>query len=187
MNTKLEALQNNGTPEQRKRFKRINIIFNAVKDLGFGSLRAGIIQQYAKSWGLSTITVNKYVRYGKQMEEEAQAQKIELGNDGSMGTIGKVVVEEVLDTDFEFEPPTPPEGLKTAQEYVKAIGGLTVDNFGYADPTWPWEGASVQIEQMTNNEVVIHMTVTISQEQMIETVLGLMTKSNIGFSSKLIG
>ena len=185
MNTQLEALKNTGTPEQKKRFKRIDTIYKAVKDLGYGSLRAGIIQQYAKSWKLATVTVNKYARYGEQMAEEALER--EQQNDGSMGMMGKVVIEEALEPDFEYEPSTPPEGLSTAEEYIKSIGGGSVDNFGHADPTWPWEGANLQIEQFENNKVVIHMTVTISQEQMIETVLGLMNKSNIGFSSKLIG
>ena len=180
MNTKLEALHNTGTPEQKKRFKRIDTIYNAVKDLGYGSLRAGIIQQYAKSWKLATVTVNKYARYGEQMAEEALERKQQ--NDGSMGMMSKVVIEEDM-------PSTAPEGLQEAQEFVESIGGVTVDNFGHADPTWPWEGlsgASIQIEQM-ERDVVIHMTVTISQEEMVDTILGLMTKSNIGFTSKLIG
>ena len=187
MNTQLEALKNTGTPEQKKRFKRIDTIYKAVKDLGYGSLRAGIIQQYAKSWKLATVTVNKYARYGEQMAEEALER--EQQNDGSMGMMGKVVIEEALEPDFEYEPSTPPEGLSTAEEYIKSIGGVSVDNFGHADPTWPWEGlsgASIQIEQM-ERDVVIHMTVTISQEEMVDTILGLMTKSNIGFTSKLIG
>lgn len=158
------------TPTQATRQIIQGHVYDTLKEMPKRSAkRSKLVKSLAKRYKLATVTINKYFR--------CEAERLE----------NEITFVEIPDTDVEYAPDTPPEGLSSAQEYVKAIGGISVDNFGHADPTWPWEGANLQIEQFEDNKVVIHMTVTISQEQMIETVLGLMNKSNIGFHSKLIG
>ena len=174
------ATESKETPIQRARGIVQRAIYDSMKDMVKGTAKRGKeVIKLAKRYKLARVTVNKYFRQEEQRIATAIAE--------FEATPNLEPEIEFEDTDFEYTPNVPPEGLKDAAEYVRRIGGVTVDNFGHEDPTWPWEGANVQIEQMENNEVVIHMTVTISQEQMIETVLGLMTKSNIGFTSKLIG
>jgi hypothetical protein len=174
------ATESKETPIQRARGIVQRAIYESMKDMVKGTAKRGkVVIQLAKRYKIARVTVNKYFR-----QEELRIATAIAEFEATPNLEPEIEFE---DTDFEYAPNVPPEGLKDAAEYVRRVGGFKVDNFGTGDATWPWEGASVEIEQMTNNEVVIHMTVTISQEQMIETVLGLMTKSNIGFTSKLIG
>ena len=160
------------TPTQEARQVIQGHIYETLKDLPRSAKRGKLVKTLSKRYGLSTVTINRYFR--NEAERLVHERRI-----GAPAPEAPAPAPDV--------PGATPEGMDSAQEYIKAIGGLSVDNFGHADPSWPWEGANVQIEQMTNNEVVIHLTVTISQEQMIDTILGLMTKSNRGFHTKLIG
>ena len=186
------ATQSKATPIQNARAIVRRAVYESMKDMVKGTTKRGkMVQTLAKRYKIAAVTVNKYFRI-EELRVAEEAKYPTLGIDLMMCRQGEkqeapISFEEIDADDFEYTPSKPPEGLKDAAEYVRRVGGFKVDNFGTGDATWPWEGASVEIEQMTNNEVVIHMTVTISQEQMIETVLGLMTKSNIGFTSKLIG
>ena len=172
------------SPIQRDRQIIRTAVYDAMKDMVKGTTSRGkMVLILAKRHKIAPVTVNKYFR----------SEELRLAELAQMPTLGQDLMhgkqESINDYDFEEVTDSPSEGLETAQDYVKAIGGVTVDNFGHSDPTWPWEGlsgASIQIEQM-ERDVVIHMTVTISQEEMGDTILGLMTKSNVGFTSKLIG
>ena len=139
------------TPIQKQRASVQLAVWEALKDLPNGAKRGKMVRTLAKRYKLATVTINKYFRYEVDRQQalaDAEATKEDI----------------ILGQEYE-SPKEESIGSKEASEWIKTIGG-----FNYNLPN----EASFVIEQMTANEITIHLTLTVPTTRFAEVILGLL-------------